>query len=937
MASAKREKAEALLEALPALSKAIGEGKCTDLPLKGGARLAPTLPRFHPRPTRTPPPPPTRLARARLTHPRPPRSLASAEHFYCSNFPEFVARLKAARASVGALLHGLGVDGAADATADPDAATRVDEDDDFCRGVVASIDDHLDRIDHDLDAIAAARRDGANASASAAASPASRPTPDAAPPRATAAKRGKVPFHVGTLARPQDSFEIPVDNSDVPFHPPVPWNHPNPELYESVPGVHPLSDVLDRLEYPPSALAAGPLRAPAPVSDSPLVFVDSESALESLAADLDAASEFAVDLEHHNYRSFQGFTCLMQVSTRSRDYVVDAVSLRHRLRGALAGHFADPNKLKVFHGADMDVQWLQRDFGIYVVGMFDTGQAARVLDLPSKGLAYLLSHYCGVSADKRFQLADWRVRPLTSEMLEYARGDTHHLLYVHDRLKQQLEASSGANSNPPGRDLIRETLDRSRDVCRKLYKATTTTPLSYHEDYEKNAPEAKNLTAPQLAAYAAVFAWRDKKARELDESLGYVAPRALVLEISRACPSTTRGLLATARGNAPLVAKHAAEIVDVVQRAVAVGAPPAMPPTAGQEKAFESANANASEVAAEDEDGEKTVAKKKATPSAPASVAAGGGSAMASMMGAGMVFSAAAASFVPSNAATRPAAAMVSGGGGAMARMLSGGTTTSNFGDDDDVVAAAAANRVLAALAANPVPLTEIFPTLDDAAARAEAEAEKARKATEEDAKAKAAAAAAAGSRRSEDQPEGAFVELPGGYKAPAPMRKNAGEKHKAAREAAEREAIVKARAEEARNALAERRRSAMRGMDSDSDSEEEGRTPSEDEDERALMSVGAGGFDFAAAAAAVLPGGASFAALGAGKKAGGRGDGRGQGAGGRGGGRGQGASTVEKKKRKKSKEGYDKDGRMILVEPFKPGKKSKAFPRSGDRSTTFR
>lgn len=272
-----------------------------------------------------------------------------------------------------------------------------------------------------------------------------------------------------------------------------------------------------------------------------------------------------------------------------------------------------------------------------------------------------------------------------------------------------------------------------------------------------------------------------------------------------------------------------------------------------------------------------------------------------------------------------------------MARMLSGGTTTSNFGDDDDVVAAAAANRVLAALAANPVPLTEIFPTLDDAAARAEAEAEKARKATEEDAKAKAAAAAAAGSRRSEYQPEGAFVELPGGYKAPAPMRKNAGEKHKAAREAAEREAIVKARAEEARNALAERRRSAMRGMDSDSDSEEEGRTPSEDEDERALMSVGAGGFDFAAAAAAVLPGGASFAALGAGKKAGGRGDGRGQGAGGRGGGRGQGASTVEKKKRKKSKEGYDKDGRMILVEPFKPGKKSKAFPRSGDRSTTFR
>ena len=33
----------------------------------------------------------------------------------------------------------------------------------------------------------------------------------------------------------------------------------------------------------------------------------------------------------------------------------------------------------------------------------------------------------------------------------------------------------------------------------------------------------------------------------------------------------------------------------------------------------------------------------------------------------------------------------------------------------------------------------------------------------------------------------------------------------------------------------------------------------------------------------------------------------------------------------------YDANGRMIMVEPFKPGKKSKAFPRSGERNETFR
>jgi exosome complex exonuclease RRP6 len=39
--------------------------------------------------------------------------------------------------------------------------------------------------------------------------------------------------------------------------------------------------------------------------------------------------------------------------------------------------FDDPSKVKVFHGADMDIQWLQRDFDLYIVNMFDTGQAAR--------------------------------------------------------------------------------------------------------------------------------------------------------------------------------------------------------------------------------------------------------------------------------------------------------------------------------------------------------------------------------------------------------------------------------------------------------------------------------------------------------------------------------------------------------------------------------
>jgi exosome complex exonuclease RRP6 len=65
---------------------------------------------------------------------------------------------------------------------------------------------------------------------------------------------------------------------------------------------------------------------------------------------------------------------------------------------------------QVFHGSSMDIIWLQRDFGLYVVGLFDTYWAARVLQFSGHGLAYLLKKYVDFDSDKQYQLADWRLR-----------------------------------------------------------------------------------------------------------------------------------------------------------------------------------------------------------------------------------------------------------------------------------------------------------------------------------------------------------------------------------------------------------------------------------------------------------------------------------------------------------------------------------------------
>lgn len=59
---------------------------------------------------------------------------------------------------------------------------------------------------------------------------------------------------------------------------------------------------------------------------------------------------------------------------------------------------------------------------MYVVNMFDTHQAARLLNLGRHSLDHLLKLYCGVESNKQYQLADWRIRFVPDEDVWMAAG-----------------------------------------------------------------------------------------------------------------------------------------------------------------------------------------------------------------------------------------------------------------------------------------------------------------------------------------------------------------------------------------------------------------------------------------------------------------------------------------------------------------------------------
>jgi ribonuclease D len=377
------------------------------------------------------------------------------------------------------------------------------------------------------------------------------------------------------IPKPQLKFpDYPIDNSDTPFVPPSLVANAGVSVVDAHlqtlvrnnaaadPGLtaspHPLekdiSDAAQRMAKLEYQLTDCTLFKPLDMQAVHLI--DSEEELFEAAQILHSAPAIAVDLEHHDQRSFQGFTCLIQISTRSQDFLVDAISLRSSIGRALAPVFADPAVVKVLHGANSDVQWLERDFGIHVVNLFDTGQAARLLQYPSKGLSYLLKLFADFdSSQKRtFQIADWRERPLPEPMVEYAICDTHYLLYIYDRLRAELQKKK----------LLEKAWLKSSSVARIRYAKSRFDP---DQHLRLAAKYGLGFDVRQMRVLAELCRWRDTVAREEDESVPFVLSNGSMFAIVRGRDKARNEnslMLILNKMASPVVRKHAERIANLV-------------------------------------------------------------------------------------------------------------------------------------------------------------------------------------------------------------------------------------------------------------------------------------------------------------------------------------------------------------------------------------
>ncbi|XP_031473178.1 protein RRP6-like 3 isoform X2 [Nymphaea colorata] len=336
--------------------------------------------------------------------------------------------------------------------------------------------------------------------------------------------------------KPQSRFKVVLaDNSFSPFEHLKREGHKS----ENFSSLHPYEDQINALLQQPTFPQVTVVSSSGAYAWDSYIWVQTKSELESLAKLLSEEEIFAVDTEQHRLHSFLGFTALMQVSTLKKDYLVDTIAL-HDVMNILRPAFSNPCICKVFHGADNDVLWLQRDFHLYVVNLFDTKKACEVLSKPQKSLAYLLETYCGVTANKALQRADWRLRPLPEEMVQYACDDAHYLLYIAECLIKELRQKSTVNKCSYLEDAIR----RSNMVTLQLYEKeleaspgdSAAASILWRFPGDGQDVPRKNHNVEKLVRQ--LCRWRDLMARTHDESLRCVLSDQSIWALATKVPKT---------------------------------------------------------------------------------------------------------------------------------------------------------------------------------------------------------------------------------------------------------------------------------------------------------------------------------------------------------------------------------------------------------------
>ena len=277
----------------------------------------------------------------------------------------------------------------------------------------------------------------------------------------------------------------------------------------------------------------------------PIHDVSDTSGTQGVVQALEPERLFAVDLEADAMHAFRARLCYLQIGTDEDIWLLDTLAPGVSA-ASVSALFADPQRTKVFHAAQGDLQFLA-EVGVRVRGLFDTHRAATLLGWPKVGLADLAAERLGVTLNKAHQQSDFSIRPLPPEMHRYIADDVRYLT----ELGRQVSAAVLAA------DIVEEVqLDCERLTDEAMARPTIA---PFAQKIARTLPPADQ--AFQLAAGTRLHALRLAWAEAADMPMGRMLSNAAIQELVAKPPKDRRGLSRTQGVRGQVVREHGDEVL----------------------------------------------------------------------------------------------------------------------------------------------------------------------------------------------------------------------------------------------------------------------------------------------------------------------------------------------------------------------------------------
>ncbi|PHR93080.1 MAG: ribonuclease D [Blastopirellula sp.] len=244
-------------------------------------------------------------------------------------------------------------------------------------------------------------------------------------------------------------------------------------------------------------------------------YIASQDSLLAFCDRLKTAKAIYFDTEFVSEDTYTPDLCLIQIAVEDDLALIDPKDIEDMT--PFWEVLADGSHVTVAHSGREELLFCYRAIGRKPANLFDTQIAAGLIGLEYPcSFGNLNIKMLDVKLPKGETRSDWRVRPLTSNQIDYALNDVIYLKPLHEKLARKIDK---LNRN----DWMQEEIDSWESA---LIEAV-------NKPRWRNVSGTGNLGVRSLAVVKALWHWRDNQARKMDLPPRRVFRDDLIAELAR--------------------------------------------------------------------------------------------------------------------------------------------------------------------------------------------------------------------------------------------------------------------------------------------------------------------------------------------------------------------------------------------------------------------